>query len=225
MKAIILAAGKGKRFGEKTKNLPKPLLKLGKFTLIEHNIFLLKKYGFNDIVINVSYLSQTIIDYLGDGSKYGISIKYSIEKPEPLETGGGIHNALPLLGDDIFLVINSDIYTDCILSDIVLAKNDLASLIMVKNPDHNPNGDFSLSNKRIKFNQDNKLTYSGIGIYNPKIFKNVELSNYMLINLLLPAIKSNKVSGQLYNGVWFDIGDNKKLKKAENYFSKMDLHD
>ena len=218
MKAIILAAGKGKRFGKKTKNLPKPLLKLGKFTLIEHNIFLLKKYGFNDVVINVSYLSQMIIDYLGDGRKYGISIKYSIEKPEPLETGGGIHNALTLLGNNIFLVINSDIYTDCILSDIVLPKNDLASLVMVKNPEHNPNGDFSLFNKRIRSNQDNKLTYSGIGIYNPEIFNNVKLSNYMLINLLLPAIKSNKVSGQLYDGIWFDIGDDKKLKKAEKLF-------
>jgi MurNAc alpha-1-phosphate uridylyltransferase len=107
MKAIILAAGKGKRFGETTKKIPKPLIKLGNFTLIEHNIFLLKKYGFNDVVINVSYLSQMIIDYLGDGSKYGISIKYSIEKPEPLETGGGIHNAMSLLGNNIFLVINS----------------------------------------------------------------------------------------------------------------------
>ena len=218
MKAIILAAGKGKRFGETTKKIPKPLIKLGNFTLIEHNIFLLKKYGFNDVVINVSYLSQMIIDYLGDGSKYGISIKYSIEKPEPLETGGGIHNAMSLLGNNIFLVINSDIYTDCTLSDIILPKNDLASLVMVKNPKHNLNGDFSLSNSRIKFNQNNKLTYSGIGIYNPEIFNNIKLSNYMLIKLLLPAIKLGRVSGQFHKGIWLDIGDEEKLKNAEKLF-------
>ena len=110
MKAIILSAGKGERFGSITKTLPKPLIQLGEMTLIEHNILLLKKHGFLELIINVSYLSDMIIDFIGNGDKYGVNITYSIENNGPLETGGGIHNALSLLGDDPFLVINSDIY-------------------------------------------------------------------------------------------------------------------
>jgi len=218
MKAIILAAGKGERFGEITKTLPKPLVKLGDATLIEHNILLLKKYGFNDLIINVSYLSNMIIDYLGFGEKYNISINYSIEKPEPLETGGGIQNALHLLGHEPFLVINSDIYTNCQLSKIKIKNNDLASLIMVENPAHNPNGDFSLDNERITISNKNNLTYSGIGIYNPKIFNEIKLKKYKLFDVLLKNIKDNKVSGYKHNDIWFDVGDLKKLEKINKLF-------
>ena len=162
MKAIILAAGKGERFGDITKTLPKPLIRLGDITLIEHNILLLKKYGFNDLVINVSHLSSMIIKFLGNGDRYQVNINYSIEKPEPYETGGGIHNALHLLGDNPFLVINADIYTNCNLANIIIRQRDLASLVMVKNPEHNVNGDFSLENDRITLANKSTLTYSGM---------------------------------------------------------------
>ena len=218
MKAIILAAGKGERFGEITKTLPKPLIKLGDTTLIEHNILLLKKHGFNDIVINVSHLSEMIIDYLGSGEKYNISINYSIEKPEPLETGGGIQNALGLLNDEPFLSINADIYTNCRLSDLKIKKNDLASLVMVKNPSHNPNGDFSLDNERITTSNKNSLTYSGVGIYDPKIFNGIKLKKYKLTDVLQKNIKDNKISGYQHNDIWYDIGDLKKLEKVNNLF-------
>ena len=218
MKAIILAAGKGERFGGITKKLPKPLIKLGDTTLIEHNILLLKKHGFNDLVINVSHLSDIIIDYLGSGEKYNVNISYSIEKPEPLETGGGIQNALNLLGDKPFLVINADIYTNCKLSNIKIKKNDLASLVMVKNPSHNPNGDFSLDKERITTSNKNNLTYSGIGIYNPKIFDKIKLKKYKLIDVLQKNIKDNKVAGYEHNDIWYDVGDLKKLGKVNKLF-------
>jgi len=219
MKAIILAAGKGKRFGEITKTIPKPLIKLGDKTLIEHNILLLKNNGISDIVINVSYLGDLIINFLGNGKKYGVKINYSIEKPEPFETGGGIQYALPILGSKPFLVLNSDIYTNYKLSDLSLHENDLASLVMVKNPAHNKCGDFSYSDGRLNNSNKNMMTYSGIGIYDPKIFNNKKFSKYKLINLLVENIRKNKISAVTHNDIWFDIGDKKKLNIAKKLFS------
>ena len=218
MKAIILAAGKGKRFGEVTKSIPKPLIKFGKFCLIEHNIFLLKKYGFTDIVINVCHLKDKIINYLGDGKKYGISIQYSIEEPEPLETGGGIKNALKLLGDKPFLTINSDIYTDFDLSNLQLKGGDLASIVMVKNPDHNKDGDFSLKNGRVGLDKEKNLTYSGIAILHHEIFKNYTSLKFKLIDVFLEKIKSDKISGFQHKGIWYDIGNAERLKLVEKLF-------
>ena len=218
MKAIILAAGKGKRFGDITRTLPKPLIKLGDITLIEHNILLLKEYGFNDLVVNVSHLSDMIIDYLGNGKKYNVNIKYSIEKPEPYETGGGIQNALHLLGDSPFLVINADIYTNCNLSNISIKQNDLASIVMVKNPEHHIDGDFSLINGRIILANKNTMTYSGIGIYNPLIFSGIKSKKYKLSEILLKNIIKNKISGSEHTDIWFDVGDVKKLKNVNKLF-------
>ena len=218
MKAIILAAGKGERFGQLTKITPKPLIKIGNISLIERNILLLRKNNFKDIIINVSHLSEMIIDKLGDGKKFGVSINYSIEKPQPLETGGGIQNALHLIGEKPFLAINSDIYTDCELQKISISKNDLGSLVMVKNPSHNLEGDFSLENSRITLNDKNKLTYSGIAILNPKIFKNIKLKKYKLVNILIDCIKNNKISGYKHNGVWHDVGTKDRLETVEKLF-------
>lgn len=218
MKAIILAAGKGERFGDITRTLPKPLIKLGDITLIEHNILLLKEYGFNDLVVNVSHLSDMIIDYLGNGKKYNVNIKYSIEKPEPYETGGGIQNALHLLGDSPFLVINADIYTNCNLSNISIKQNDLASIVMVKNPEHHIDGDFSLINGRITLANKNTMTYSGIGIYNPLIFSGIKSKKYKLSEILLKNIIKNKISGSEHTDIWFDVGDVKKLKNVNKLF-------
>ena len=218
MKAIILAAGKGERFGDITRTLPKPLIKLGDITLIEHNILLLKKYGFNDLVVNVSHLSDMIIDYLGNGKKYNININYSIEKPEPYETGGGIQNALHLLGDSPFLVINADIYTNCNLSNISIKKDDLASIVMVKNPEHHIDGDFSLINGRITLANKKTMTYSGIGIYNPLIFSGIKSKKYKLSEILLKNIIKNKISGSEHTDIWFDVGDVKKLKNVNKLF-------
>ncbi len=220
MKAIILAAGKGKRFGDITKTIPKPLIKLGELSLIEHNITLLKKYGFKEIIINVSHLSDLIIDYLGNGEKYNVNINYSIEHPEPLETGGGIQNALRLLDEKPFLVINSDIFTDCNLSKININSSDLASLVMVKNPSHNIQGDFSILNNRIVLKKINDVTYSGIGIYRPEFFQNNILKKYKLIDLLITHIQNNKVSGSYFKGIWYDVGNEERLAEVKNLFFK-----
>ena len=220
MKAIILAAGKGKRFGNITKIVPKPLIKLGEFSLIEHNIILLKKYGFEEIIINVSHLSDLIINFLGNGEKYNVNINYSIEYPEPLETGGGIQNALRLLGDKPFLVINSDIFTDCNLSKIKINSSDLASLVMVKNPSHNIQGDFSILKNRIILNKRNDTTYSGIGIYKPEFFQNNIVKKYKLIDLLIKHIKNDKVSGFHFKGIWHDVGNEERLTEVKNLFFK-----
>ncbi|MDA7842037.1 nucleotidyltransferase family protein [Gammaproteobacteria bacterium] len=215
MKAIILAAGKGERFGSITKTLPKPLIQLGKMTLIEHNILLLKKYGFLDLIINVSYLSSMIIDFIGNGEKYGINITYSVENKGPLETGGGIHNALSFLGNNPFLVINSDIYTNCKLSSIEIEKNDNGVLVMVENPAHNLNGDFSCSNGRVVSGDVNKMTYAGISILNPIIFENFKLGKYKLIDVLIKEISNNKISAFTHDGIWCDVGDIEKLENAK----------
>ena len=220
MKAIILAAGKGKRFGNITKIVPKPLIKLGEFSLIEHNIILLKKYGFEEIIINVSHLSDLIINSLGNGEKYNVNINYSIEYPEPLETGGGIQNALRLLGDKPFLVINSDIFTDCNLSKIKINSSDLASLVMVKNPSHNIQGDFSILKNRIILNKRNDTTYSGIGIYKPEFFQNNIVKKYKLIDLLIKHIKNDRVSGFHFKGIWHDVGNEERLTEVKNLFFK-----
>lgn len=215
MKAIILAAGKGERFGSITRTLPKPLIQLGKMTLIEHNILLLKKYGFLDLVINVSYLSSMIIDFIGNGDKYGINITYSVENKGPLETGGGIHNALSFLGGSPFLVINSDIYTNCKLSSIKIDQNDNGVLVMVENPTHNLNGDFSCSNGRVISGDANKMTYAGISILNPIIFENFKLGKYKLIDVLINEINKNKISAFTHDGIWCDVGDIEKLENAK----------
>jgi len=215
MKAIILAAGKGERFGSITKTLPKPLIQLGKMTLIEHNIMLLKKYGFLDLVINVSYLSSMIIDFIGNGDKYGINITYSVENKGPLETGGGIHNALSFLGGSPFLVINSDIYTNCKLSSIKIDQNDNGVLVMVDNPTHNLNGDFSCINGRVISGNENKMTYAGISILDPIIFENFKFGKYKLIDVLIKEINKNKISAFTHDGIWCDVGDIEKLENAK----------
>ena len=220
MKAIILAAGKGKRFGNLTKKLPKPLIKIGDLTLIEHNIKLLERNGFTEIIINVSYLSNLIMDFLGNGEKYNIKIDYSIEHPEPLETGGGIQNALGIIGDSPFLVINSDIYTDCELSKINIEDSDLASLIMVENPPHNLNGDFSMIKNRITLKQDNSFTYAGIGIFRPEFFEGITIKNYKLVDILIKHIKNIK-SLDFSIKAYGMMSVMKKSSEVKNYFFRI----
>ena len=214
MKAIILAAGKGKRFGERTKTTPKPLIQINNLSLLEHNIFLLKKNNVKEIIINVSYKSDEIIRKIGNGENYNISIEYSIEKPEPLETGGGIYNALDFFNDKPFYVISSDIYSDIDLSEIKLEKNDLAALAMAENPKHNTEGDFFLDNGRISLEKGVSMTYTGVSVLNPKIFSDFSHGTYKLYDVLIEAIKINQVSGITHRGLWFDIGNEERLKYA-----------
>jgi len=214
MKVIILSAGRGERLRPLTDHTPKPLLQAGKHRLIEYTIYALVKAGFTDIVINTAYLSEQFPHTLGNGDAYGASISYTTEEPGGLETAGGIINALPLLGDEPFLVVNGDIWTDFPFEALHAFKFDsamLAHLIFVENPAHNPNGDFALEGDMVVNEGTNKLTYSGIGLYHPAMFAEFSVQRMALKPLLLDAISKKKLSGRKYSGQWSDIGTPERL--------------
>ncbi|RUM75698.1 MAG: mannose-1-phosphate guanylyltransferase [Sulfurovum sp.] len=212
MKVMILAAGLGSRMRPLTDVTPKPLLKAGGVPLIVWHIEKLAHQGFKDIVINIAHLGYQIPKALGDGSQWGVHISYSDEQEEGgLESAGGIVKALPLLKDDNFLVINGDIFTAYDFQpNRKLAKGILAHLILVPNPEHNPQGDFALEGQRVIDRK--QYTFSGIGYYAPELFKNVQYGKSALAPLLREAMKEGRVTGELYEGQWLDIGTPKRLE-------------
>lgn len=217
MKAMILAAGRGERLRPLTDKTPKPLIQAGQFRLIEYHLFNLKKAGFNDIIINVAWLGQQIIDTLGDGHRYDLRIQYSNENNQALETGGGIFNALPLLGEQ-FLVVNGDVWTDYPfenLLDINLSKSvDQAHLVLVNNPEHNPSGDFFLRQNRLTQQGTHTFTYSGIGVYRASFFKHCQPQAFPLAPLIRQYIADDKISAERYTGAWHDIGTLERLQSC-----------
>ena len=219
--AMILAAGMGKRMMPLTKNTPKPLIKIKDFALIEYSIDAIKKTKINNIVINIGYLGNKIKNQLGNGEKFNVNIKYSDESNKLLETAGGVINALSLLGEKPFLIINSDILCDYDLSLLRLPYNSLAHLIMVDNPEHNLAGDFAINNNQINIDGDKKYTFSGIGIYHPNFFKKYINNNKKLTlrTIFEETIAIKKLSGEYYDGYWQDIGTLKKLE----FINKKDL--
>ncbi|EIF51819.1 N-acetylmuramate alpha-1-phosphate uridylyltransferase MurU [Sulfurovum sp. AR] len=212
MKCMILAAGSGTRMRPLTDTTPKPLLKVGGIPLIVWHIERLAHDGYTDIVINIAHLGYQIPEALGDGSEWGVNITYSDEQEEGgLETAGGIIKALPFLGDQAFLVLNGDIWTDYDFQDHrKLAEGILAHLVLVPNPEHNPEGDFALDRNRVIDNR--QYTFSGIGYYSPKLFDGVPYGKSALAPLLRAAIKEGKVTGELYEGEWLDIGTPERLE-------------
>lgn len=222
MKAMILAAGRGERLRPLTDHTPKPLLKAGELRLIEHTIHALVKAGFNDIVINYAYLGDQFPAILGDGRQYEATISYSPEQEGGLETAGGIINALPMLGSEPFLVVNGDIWTDYPygqLSQSKLSANRLCHLVLVTNPQHNPQGDFALSSGLVSPKGIHKYTYSGIGIYHPDLFSDFKVQRLALKPILLDAIAHQHVSGELFQGEWSDIGTVERLQQLNDQFS------
>ncbi len=214
MKAMILAAGRGERMRPLTDSLPKPLLHVKGKPLIEWHIERLAKNGFKEIVINIAHLGHKIPEYLKDVSKWGVQIHYSDEQQSgALESAGGIKKALPLLGDAPFLVVNGDVFCDYEFNpDFTLEEGMLAHLILVQNPEHNPQGDFGLQNGRVTNIADTMYTFSGIGYYHPKLFEDVTLQKSPLAPLLRENIEKKRVSGELFNKMWHDIGTPKRLK-------------
>jgi len=211
MKAMILAAGRGERMRPLTNHSPKPLLEIGSKSLIEHHLSRLYAAGYEEIVINTAWLGEQIRELLGNGKQYGVQISYSDEGDSALETGGGIFKALPLLGDDFFLVINGDIWCDHPLTQPKPKTGRLAHLVLVDNPEHNTDGDFSLRGHAVK-NEPRTLTFSGIGWYHPKLFANCGGGKFPLAPLLRTAIDRQQVSGEHYRGQWSDIGTPKRLE-------------
>lgn len=209
MKAMILAAGLGARLRPLTDRTPKPMLKIAGKPLLTYHLERLASAGITEIVINISWLADQIEDYFSDGSQFGVTINWSREE-YPLETGGGILNALPFLGSDPFLLVSGDIWTDFPIETLLmnsLELNDLAHLVLVNNPKHNPMGDFSLAHHRIGF-EPKRHTYSGISILSPELFKNIDQQDniFPLRNVFRPAILSQQISGTLYSGEWCDVG-------------------
>ncbi len=223
MKAMILAAGHGTRMRPLTDNIPKPLLDVGGKPLIVWHIENLKKAGFQDIVINIAWKGDQIPKALGDGSQFGINLHYSDEQQEgALETAGGIIKALSLLGDNTFLVVNGDVWCNLNYSSKnPLSGDDLAHLVLVDNPSHNPKGDFSLENNRIDNEGEDKFTFSGIGYYHPDLFKNLLYGKHPLAPLLRNTMKTKQVSGELFKGDWRDIGTPERLTELNNYLSNV----
>jgi len=217
MRAMILAAGRGERMGELTANIPKPLLRVGEHYLIEYAIFRVKQAGIQDIVINVSYRGDQIKLALGDGSRYGVNLLYS-EEPHRLETGGGIFQALPLLGDEPFLVFSSDIITDFPLASLRDQLQGLAHLVMVNNPSYHGEGDYGLSNGLIGMSYQPKLTFANMGVYHAALFNQCEPGHFRLTSVLNPAIMNNQVTGEQYSGMWFNVGTAEDLNEVNEYF-------
>jgi len=221
MKCMLLAAGLGTRLRPITDKIPKPLVEVAGKPLIEYHLSNLKSAGFKEVVINTSYLGEMIQEHLGDGSQFDLSIQYSKEGKEPLETAGGIINALPLLGDEPFLVLNADIWCAHTLSFANLSKNILAHLVLVDNPAHNLDGDFSYQFGKIYNSGKNLLTFSGIGIYRPELFRDISSEKISLTPILRKAIDQDLVSVEYCSQKWFDIGTEERLTEAENYISNI----
>lgn len=207
---MILAAGRGERMRPLTDAIPKPLLPAGGRCLIEHHLEALAAAGIRDVVVNHAHLGAQIEAALGDGTAYGLRIRYSPEA-EALETGGGIFRALPLLGPGPFLVVNGDIWTDYDPGRLRIADTDLAHLVLVDNPPHHPAGDFVLAGGRVRPEGAPRLTFSGIGAYRPALFSGCTPGRFPLAPLLRAAMGRDAVGGEHFAGRWVDVGTPERL--------------
>ena len=217
MKAFILAAGRGERMRPLTDHTPKPLLLAGGKPLIVWHLERLAAAGFREIAINHAHLGAQIEQALGDGSRWGLHIHYSPEPPGALETAGGIASALPLLGDQPFLVVNGDIYCDFDFGRFSGSTATGAHLVMVANPAHHSGGDFSLDGQRVVYaHGEQTLTYAGIGIFSPAFFVDVKPGTIMKLRPLLDAaIAAGTLTGERYAGRWVDVGTPQRLAELD----------
>ncbi|PTV48283.1 nucleotidyl transferase [Acinetobacter oleivorans] len=220
MKAMILAAGLGNRMRPLTLYTPKPLLEVGGKPLIVWHIEKLKKIGVTEIVINSAWLADKLIGSLGDGSQFGVDIRWTRED-EGLETAGGIINALPLLGTDPFILVNGDVWTTMDFEALrhIKLNDDLAHLVLVDNPKQHPEGDFTLFDGRaFTFDQDvtgENLTFSGVSVIHPKLFDGLEPGKRPLAPLLKQAMQNQKISGEKLKGAWVDVGTPERLLELD----------
>jgi len=217
MKAMILAAGRGERMRPLTDSLPKPLLEVRGKPLIVWHLEKLSRNGFKDVVINIAHLGEKIVDTLGDGSKWNLSISYSDERESgALESAGGIKKALPLLGDEPFLVVNGDVFCDYEFDSKFDLQEKVAHLILVLNPEHNVKGDFGFMDSTLSNTAKYMYTFSGIAYYHPSFFDTVELQKIPLAPLLRKAIDKNEISAKIFKKMWHDIGTPSRLQEINN---------
>ena len=219
MKVMILAAGEGRRMRPLTLHTPKPLLKVAGVSLIEHHLMRLKEAGFNDVLINVAYLGQKIVDEIGDGTEFGMEIDYSFE-PEPLETGGALYAALPFLGEETFLLLNADIWIDFPLQNLAersLSDEEECHLVLVDNPPHHPTGDFSLDGEKLIPKKEMAFTYSGLALIKPCFISEYPecRDKFPLKEVFEWGMDRGVVTGEHYSGFWNDIGSPERLEDLE----------
>ncbi len=213
MRAMILAAGRGERLRPLTDTVPKSLVEVRGKSLLERHLESLQAAGISNVVINLGWLGAKIVERVGSGSRYGLEVVYSEEGDNVLETGGGIHKALPFLGTDPFLVVNADIFTDMPLPEAALGPGISGHLVMVPRPAYRDQGDFDLCDDRVRNADDAALTFSGVAIYRPEFFAGCEAGRFPLAPLLREAADAGQLSGSLYDGCWEDVGTEERLSK------------
>jgi MurNAc alpha-1-phosphate uridylyltransferase len=217
MRAMILAAGRGERMRPLTDVTPKPLLRVGGKPLIVWHIEALARAGIQDIVINHAWLGTQIPLALGDGAAWGVRLHYSAEEALGLETGGGIMKALPLLGDQPFIVVNGDVFTQIDFASLTKPQYEsqltplLAHLLLVENPEHHPTGDFSLQDNGL-LSLTPSLTFSGISLISPALFAGCQTGGFPLAPLLKRAIAQGLVTGEKRSELWVDVGTPERLQ-------------
>lgn len=216
MKAMILAAGRGERMRPLTDYLPKPMLKVAGKSLIEHHIVALQRAGITDIVINLAWLGDKIQQYLQDGSDFGVTIRYSHETTA-LETAGGIKQALPMLGDQPFVVVNGDVYTDFDFSQLATLRSDvMAHLYLIDNPVHNPGGDFAIENgylTNLTQCNEHSATFSGIGVYRAEFFDRCQHQVQALGPMLRAGAERKLITAEMLAATWTDVGTPERLQQ------------
>lgn len=217
--AMILAAGRGERLRPLTDHLPKTLFSLGNQPLIGHHLSHLAQAGFQRVIINHAYLGWKIKQYIKNHDTYDLSIIFSPEPPGALETGGGIVNALPLLGDEPFVTLNGDIYSDYDLTALSLPNNSLAHVILVEKPAYRTFGDYGLTANQLN-NTKKDYIFSGITVYHPEFFKQTLHGRYSVTPLMRQFTDRQNVTGELYQGLWFDIGSLEQLRLAQQQLTQ-----
>ena len=213
MICMILAAGKGERLRPLTESVPKALVEVRGETLLERHLQAVRRAGIDTVVINLGWLGEQIVDRIGSGGAYGLNVIYSPEGDNILETGGGIHRALPMLGDAPFLVVNADIHTDMPLPSVTLAPDDLGHLVLVRTPDYRDSGDFALDGDRVVNVGEPMLTFSGVAVYRPEFFATCSPGRFPLAPMLRDAADAGRLGGSRYDGSWRDVGTPERLRE------------
>ena len=211
MKVMILAAGRGERLRPLTDDLPKALVEVRGRSLLQRHLERLSGAGIEDVVINLGWHGEQIQERIGSGSEYGLSVAYSDEGDNVLETGGGIHNALHLLGSDPFLVVNADIFTDMPVPIVNLAENALGHLVLVPSPAYRDAGDFDLVDGLARNAESPMLTFGGVAMYRPEFFDGCDAGRFSIVPRLRQAADDGRLQGSLYEGVWADVGTPERL--------------
>ena len=213
MIAMILAAGRGERLRPLTDTIPKALVDVGGRSLLERHLENVKAAGIDDVVINLGWHGEQIVERIGSGERFGLNVVFSQEGDNILETGGGIHRALPMLGNEPFVVVNADVFTDMPLPQS-LAPDMSGHLVLVPTPGHKNLGDFDLVDGRVAVSDSPDLTFSGVAMYRPEFFAACEPGRFPLAPMLRAAAKRGELSGELYEGLWQDVGTLDRLERA-----------